>query len=407
MITTKRLREIVNGKLVDHTLETPYEDLSEEIFGEGNAFSATEVRKRLYGMKRYMEVEDLELATKTDPADAATLETTHPQFLFDEIEARRKELAKEKKRFQDQRREYNKLLASDARFEALADRVAEAAQNLNFKLPLKRTEDSYFNMDGSEAILVLADWHFGMTTENVWQKYNVEICRQRVAELVESVREKLIFHQPRRLHVLCLGDMCAGAIHVSARVASEELVCEQIMNVAELMAQAIAAVAEPVEETLVYYTYGNHLRTVQNKKDNIHRDNMERLIPWWLKLRLADYPSVQVVESDKFELVTFPVCGYTVCGTHGDLDGIKSAGKTLHTLFSKQYGENIDCVILADKHHHEEFEALGIDTIIVRALCGTDDYANNKRLYSAPGQTLIFFKPEYGRDATYHIRFDK
>lgn len=402
MISSKRLREIVNGKLVDHTIDTPFEDLSEEIFGEGNAFSSTEVRKRLYGMKRMMEVEDAERQKGSGGSTSA-----HPQFLFDELDARKRELEKEKKRFQDQRREYNKLLASDARFEALADRVAEAARSVNVMLPLKRNEDAFLNMDNSEAVLVLNDWHYGSCCENVWQRYNVDICKSRVAELVDSVRAKLTFHQPRKLHIILGGDMCAGSIHVSTRVASEELVADQLMNVAELLAQTISAVADLVVDTYVYCTYGNHLRTVANKKDNIHHDNMERLIPWWLKWRLAEQPDIHVVESDTFEFALLDVCGFTICAAHGDLDNIKSAGKTLHTLFSRQYGKNIDCVILGDKHHHEEFEALGIDTIISRALCGTDDYANSKRLYSTPGQTLIFFKPGYGRDCTYHIRFSE
>ena len=85
MISSKRLREIVNGKLVDHTIDTPFEDLSEEIFGEGNAFSSTEVRKRLYGMKRMMEVEDAEQQEGSGDSTA-----TPPKFLFDELDARKR-----------------------------------------------------------------------------------------------------------------------------------------------------------------------------------------------------------------------------------------------------------------------------------------------------------------------------
>ena len=51
-------------------------------------------------------------------------------------------------------------------------------------------------------------------------------------------------------------------------------------------------------------------------------------------------------------------------------------------------------------------DLLDIESILIRSLCGTDEYANNKRLYSKPGQTLIVFNPEYGREATYHIPLD-
>ena len=49
------MRDIVIGKLVDRTIDDDYEELSERLFGEGNCFSASEVRKRMYGMKAIIE----------------------------------------------------------------------------------------------------------------------------------------------------------------------------------------------------------------------------------------------------------------------------------------------------------------------------------------------------------------
>ena len=43
------------GKLVDHTIDDEYEDLSERLFGEGNCFNSSEVRKRMYGMRTIIE----------------------------------------------------------------------------------------------------------------------------------------------------------------------------------------------------------------------------------------------------------------------------------------------------------------------------------------------------------------
>lgn len=153
-------------------------------------------------------------------------------------------------------------------------------------------------------------------------------------------------------------------------------------------------------------TYGNHLRTVQNKNDSIHADNMERLIPWWLEQRLGRRDDVVFPEAEYYEFLYFNVCGYKICATHGDLDNVKSAGRTLNTLFVKKYGSEIDYVILADKHHKEEFEELGIESMVVRSLCGTDEYANGKRLYSTPGQLMMVFKPGMGADACYQIKLN-
>lgn len=323
-----------------------------------------------------------------------------------ELDFKIMEMRKETKRFYDQRREFHKLVDRLGREENLEDRLVDAAIALNEQLPLRVDKNVCYTYDDNEAILVFADWHYGMKTDNIWEKFNTEVCRNRVERLVETAVERIRLHRCRRLHILLLGDMAHGAIHTSARVASEELVCDQVMQVSEIIAQAVNALADEVEETVVHATYGNHLRTVQNKNDSIHADNMERLIPWWLEQRLGDRGDVVFPEAEYYEFLYFGVCGYNICATHGDLDNVKNAGRTLNTLFVKKYGSEIDYVILADKHHKEEFEELGIESMIVRSLCGTDEYANGKRLYSTPGQLMMVFKPGIGADAYYQIKLN-
>ena len=55
-ITYGEIKKIVEDKLVNKTEKRSYEDLSELLFGEGNCFNESEVRKRMYGMKRIIEV---------------------------------------------------------------------------------------------------------------------------------------------------------------------------------------------------------------------------------------------------------------------------------------------------------------------------------------------------------------
>jgi hypothetical protein len=203
---------------------------------------------------------------------------------------------------------------------------------------------------------------------------------------------------------MLLGDAAHGAIHNSCRVASEEDTCDQLMQVSEIMAEAINELSNYVPEVNVYATYGNHLRTVQNKHDSIHSDNMERIIPWWLEQRLQNNDRVNIIKSDYYEFIYLNVCGYNIVGAHGDLEKFKQFGLIVNTLFTKKYGMTIDYTVSADKHHIEEFEQLGIESILVRSLCGTDEYSNNGRLYSAPGQTLMIFTSEEGRDGTYNIK---
>ena len=322
-----------------------------------------------------------------------------------EYEDKKKELFKIKKQFEDQRRECKKLWTEEARFDHLTGKLIKSVEHLNDVKPLEFADVST-RPGFKDAVLCLADWHFGMTTDNIWNKYNVEICRQRVTQLVEKTIQYLRQHNVDTLHVLLLGDAAHGAIHTSCRVASEEEVCDQLMQVSELIAEVVNKLSEEVAEVNVYSTYGNHLRTIQNKNDSSHSDNMEKIIPWYLEQRLQNNNKVNIIRSEYYEFIYLNVLGYDIVAAHGDLEKFKNFGVTVNTLFTKKYGQTIDYTISADKHHIEEFETMGIESTLVRSLCGTDEYSNKNRLYSAPGQTLMIFSKSEGKECTYNIKLD-
>ena len=89
---------------------------------------------------------------------------------------------------------------------------------------------------------------------------------------------------------------------------------------------------------------------------------------------------------------------------HGDNDTIKASPKTLATLFRRQYARDIEYILLGDKHHREDFEELGVTAMLCGALCGSDDYANDKRLYSVPSQMPLIFNGVEGLDAEYRLK---
>ena len=313
------------------------------------------------------------------------------------------ELYKAKRQLFDQRREYNKMLASDARADHLTEKLIEAA-NL---APLQNYSDIFTfknNPSYEEAVLCLSDWHYGQVSENIWNTYNTEICKQRVASLFDKVSNALQEHNIEKLHIVLLGDFVNGSIHVGSRVAAEENTCDQLMHVSELLAHFINMLSVYVDKINVYSTYGNHARTIQNKNDSIHADNMERVIPWWLKQRLMSNHKINVIDSEFYEFICFNVCGYNVVCTHGDLDRFRNIGVTINSLFSKKYGKTIDYTFSGDKHHLESFEQFGVESTLVGSLCGTDEYANNKRLYSHPMQTLCIFTPEDGKLCSYNVK---
>lgn len=396
-------KRLVYGKLKDKTLaDYDYGEISQYLYGR--EYASDETRKRMYG-----SLSTLELMDKVGVQSITDFD------LLNELDSKRIELQKERQRFFDQRREFNKLVNAEGRKEHIYEKIVEAAEKLpetigNMCLDVP---DAFVEYSDTEACLVLSDWHFGMITKNVFNEYNTQICKDRVMRVVRETIDRLNLHKCRKLNIVLLGDALHGNTHISARVASEELMADQLMQVSELLAQVVLILSQCVDELDVYTTYGNHARSVANKQDSIHRDNLERIIPWWLKQRVAaELPKFEYAEritihdESETEFIMFDSCGYTFCASHGDLDNVKTAGRQLGVLFQKIYGKSIDYVLLGDKHHNESFEELGIGAMICGSLCGSDEYANAKRLYSKPSQLLLIVNPRDGVDAKYELRCD-
>ena len=389
-------RRLIHGKLVDKTLaDCDYSELAELVYGQ--SYSSDVARRMMYGSKRTLEL-----------FDRSQVQSITDNAVIRDIEEKTAALKREQQKFWDQRREYNKLVYSDGRREHIYEVLADAANNLSESIGAMFS-DNYFDLaysNGNEAVLVFSDWHYGMKTNNVFNEYNADICKARVTKVVDMAIERLRIHRCSKLHIVVLGDLIHGACHVSARVASNELVADQLMQVSELLAQAIMRLSQFTSETLVYVTYGNHARTVQNKKESMHQDNMERIVPWWLEQRLQAYNNITIMPDNDTEFLFINACGHEICATHGDLDGVKNSPRLLTTIFQKKYNKDIEYILLGDKHHRESFSEFGVTAAICGALCGTDDYANDKRLYSHPEQMMLIVNPQYGVDAEYRLRCD-
>lgn len=389
-------KRLVYGKLVDRSLsDIDYSEIAEEVYGK--SYSSDVARRMLYGSRyTYEELEKEAQSEKiSDYADSVLDEKTL-------------EYEKEKTKASDQKREYGRLIRSEGRFEHLIkDTLKESAEKLNETVGVMYSGcDVDMEETGNrEAVLVFSDWHYGMTTDNIFNRYDTEICRDRVRTVTENAARRILLNRCRALHVVVLGDLIHGAIHTSARVASEEMACDQLMHVSEMLAQSVEELAKYVPSVKVYVTYGNHGRAVAKKEDSIHRDNFERIIPWWLEYRLApEADRITVMPESENEFLFFDVCGHGFCAAHGDLDNVRSAPCVLSTLSRRACGKDIECILLGDKHHTESFDDMGITSLLCGALCGSDDYANNKRLYSSPSQLLLTVTPEDGVDAEYRLK---
>ena len=112
-------KRLVRGKLVDKTLsDIDYTELSKYVYGK--ELSSDFARREMYGSRYTLDLMDEELIDGIDSAQ-----------VLNDIDQKLIELKKERQKFFDQRREFNKLVSVAGRQEHLYDTLSESASRLN------------------------------------------------------------------------------------------------------------------------------------------------------------------------------------------------------------------------------------------------------------------------------------
>lgn len=362
------LKRIVDAKSEGHI---SYKEMGDWLLEDGNRYSDDNIRKAYYVLKQIAE--KLEEDTEYTDDDA-----------FIELENLKMEVYKEKVKLRDQRRELNKILRKDARFENLRDIMTEHLEELG---RLTKIEVKPMSKKEVGATLMLGDMHYGTTVDTQFNYYDTEVCRERFWQVINKTIEYCKVHKVTHLNVELLGDMVSGIIHVETQVSNEEDVIAQIVNVSELLANGIQELANNIPMITVYSVYGNHARVNPNKKDSINCENFERLIPEFLKLRLN---GVKVIDSKSDDFIKYNAFGKTFVISHGDKDKVG----TVVADYQKMFKNSVDEVHMGHFHSFKYLNESDIPVVINGTLMGGDNYALSIRKTGNAMQTLIV----YGND---------
>jgi len=250
-----------------------------------------------------------------------------------------------------------------------------------------------------EGILLISDWHYGIECDNYWNKFNPDICEQRVAKLLKRVEQIATSQKLDKIHVLNLSDLIAGRIHSQIRIESRFDIVTQTMKVSEIVADFLnsLSICCPIK---YYDCLDNHSRLEPNKKESIDLESMVRIIPWYLKQRLAKNTRIEICDNEfGADIITCQVLGHEVIGVHGDNDRPTNALEKLSLMTHKHY--NMLCT--AHLHHFSADEQHQSVVVSNGSLMGVDSYAEKLRLTSDPTQTLIVATPDNVCDCVYRI----
>lgn len=304
---------------------------------------------------------------------------------IDRLEQLKTEIYKEKIKYQDARREYRKELTSEARFENLTDVLKKEIANLDELPSYHYGERIDRNRQPKDAILALSDWHIGAIIDTQWNCYSIEIAKERMEQLLKKVKRYLLNYNITNLVVEINGDMVHGLINVSNRVQSEEDVVSQIIIVSDMLSYFINELKPYVKKLKVVTTLGNHGRLIPNKKESINKENMEMLIPEFLKLKLDK--DINILTSNGLDFIKYNIGNRVICLSHGQYD---KANEVIED-FSKIYKCVPNEIHLGHTHSYKDINDSNIYITVNGSLMGSDEYAVNLRKITKPSQNLIVY----------------
>lgn len=381
------MRDIVIGKLVDHTIDDDYEELSERLFGDGNCFSASEVRKRMYGMKSIIEAIERDGETEIQDEDMISL-----------LDSKRIELQKERQKFFDQRNAYNKLLRERSRQEELNEILVDAVRSGN--LPSLQYVRSEIPCSDNDLLVSLNDIHYGANVQNYWNTYNSDVCRDMMCKYLDHIISIGETHKSENCIVWANGDEISGNIHQSIAVTNKENVIEQIKGVSELIAEFLAELSKHFRQVVFVSVAGNHSRIEPNKDKALISERLDDLVEWYLSARLQNFENIIIGGGEKIDhtIYLIDVRGKMYCGVHGDFDGSPGKVQSLQAMA----GRPVYAVLSGHLHHNKTDEVQGVKTVMAGSFLGMDDYCVQKRIVGRAEQ-MVCVCDESGIRCTYGI----
>lgn len=307
------------------------------------------------------------------------------------LQDKKDEEYKERIRLQDARREYNKELRAEARYENLVEILQDKLSNADVSDFVAK--DTYHTRNDSSmkyAVLMLSDWHYGAICDSQWNYYDTSVAKSRVQEIIDKTKHYIVTLGITDLVVEINGDMIEGIINIGAKVASEESAVEQIINVSKLLSQNINSLVPYVRSIKVVTTLGNHGRLTPNKKEQFdERENFEMLIVEFLRLTLDK--SVRIIPSNGLDFIKYTIGDKVICLSHGHHDKINSAIENM----TRVYKIVPDEIHLGHYHHMSDINQSDIHIVVNGSLKGIDDFGlKATRNTTKPSQNLIV----YGED---------
>lgn len=301
-----------------------------------------------------------------------------------EIEVQKRELERKKIQFRDERNAWQKQNYADARVEEKLDKLEDELTSLgrtNFDTHNTLSIDS-----DNDMLVILSDLHIGQTFDSIFGKYNTDIAKDRLNQLLNEVLSIRDLHNSRKCYVSLQGDLISGNIHKSIQVTNRENVIEQIKNATELVSSFCYELSLHFENVFLSNVSGNHTR-IERKEDAIHDERLDDIISWAVELSLKHINNFHVLHRNiDTGIADIDIRGKSYIAVHGDYDGFNKSGVQNLCL---ALGFVPYAITFGHLHVCSVDETNGVKMIRGGSLAGCgDSYTIEKRLTGKPSQMV-------------------
>lgn len=389
--TYEEAKKIVEDKLINKTEYRTYEELSEILFGEGNCFNESEVRKRMYGMKRMIELHDKYEKTPAQNNDVI------------EIQLAKRELEAAKVQFRDERAAWNRQNTIDARVNQKLDYLESVLKESGERIYTPSPVDVCVGNSDNDLLVILSDLHIGAAFSSEWGEYNSDIATRRLNQYIREIVKIAERHNSENCFVSIQGDLISGNIHKSIQVTNRENVIDQIKIAANLITDFCFELSNYFKKVTITNVSGNHSR-IDKKEDAIHSERLDDLIGWIVKNSLSHINKITFKENNlDIGIASIDIRGKEYIAVHGDYDSYSPSGVSNLCMMIHRIPY---AILYGHLHHCSVDEVNGVKMVRGGSLAGSGDaFTIEKRLSGKPSQ-MVCVCSSAGIEAYYPVELN-
>ena len=389
--TYEEAKKIVEDKLINKTEYRTYEELSEILFGEGNCFNESEVRKRMYGMKRMIELHDKYEKNSTPNNDVI------------EIQLAKRELEAAKVQFRDERAAWNRQNTIDARVNQKLDYLESVLKESGERIYTPSPVEVCVGNSDNDLLVILSDLHIGAAFSSEWGEYNSDIATRRLNQYIREIVKIAERHNSENCFVSIQGDLISGNIHKSIQVTNRENVIDQIKIAANLITDFCFELSNYFKKVTITNVSGNHSR-IDKKEDALHSERLDDLIGWIVKNSLSHINKITFKGNNlDIGIASIDIRGKEYIAVHGDYDSYSSSGVSNLCMMIHRIPY---AILYGHLHHCSVDEVNGVKMVRGGSLAGSGDaFTIEKRLSGKPSQ-MVCVCSSSGIEAYYPVELN-